>query len=172
MAKTARKSQRNLILNKDQVSQKLKRMAFEIVEYNLDEKELILAGIYDKGYELARLLKHSMEEISKAKVKLVRIDIDKVNPAESEVKMDCSADELQNKCVILVDDVLNSGRTIAFSMKVLLSSNLKKLETAILVGRSHKKFPISANYMGYELSTTIDEHVDVVVGDEMGVYLF
>ncbi len=172
MANIKGKSPRSLILNKEQVAQKLRRMAFEVLEYNLDEKELILAGIYDKGYELAKTLKQNMESVSDIAVRLVRIDIDKLNPVDSDVKMDCRPEELRNKCVILVDDVLNSGRTIAFSMKVLLSANLKKLETAILVDRSHKTFPISANYKGYELSTTIEEHVEVVVGDEMGVYLY
>lgn len=172
MSGNAVKTQKNLILTTEQVNQKLRRMAFEILENNLDEEELVLSGIFDKGYELAKILKARLEEISDVAIKLVRIDIDKQNPAGSEVRIDCQAGELSNRCVVLVDDVLNSGRTVAFSMKALLTTSLKKLETAILVERSHKTFPISANYKGFELSTTFDEHVEVVVGEGMGVYLF
>ncbi len=163
---------RNIILDKPQVLQKLRRMAFEIVEFNLDEKEIVLVGIYDKGYEIAAMLLEEMKAISKIKLKLVRLDINKEDPAADAIQLDCSHDKLKDKCVVLVDDVLNSGRTMAYAMIVLLSADIKKLETATLVDRSHKRFPISANYKGFELSTTIDEHVEVALKKDMGVYLY
>jgi len=164
---------KSLILKKDQVAQKLKRMAFEILEYNLQEKVVVLAGIYDKGYEIATVLKREMLAITPdIEVKLVKIEIDKENPIASDIRLDCLAKDLENKCVVLVDDVLNSGRTMAYSMSVLLDANIKKLETATLIDRSHKRFPINANYKGFELATTIDEHVEVVLGKNMGVYLY
>ena len=165
-------------------------MAFEIVEFNLDEKEIVLVGIYDKGFEIAKKLLEEMEGIAKMKLSLVRLDINKDDPSAGEIKLNCTPESLKNKCVvldasvaiekadvedrvvILVDDVLNSGRTMAYGMSVLLNAEIKRLETATLVDRSHKRFPISANYKGFELSTTIDEHVEVVLGKGMGVYLY
>jgi len=164
---------KSLILRKEQVAQKLKRMAFEILEHNLQEKTVVLAGIYDKGYDIASILKKEMSAITPSiEVKLVKIKIDKENPVAADIHLDCPQGDLEDKCVVLVDDVLNSGRTMAYSMSVLLDANIKKLETATLVDRSHKRFPISANYKGFELSTTIDEHVEVVLGKNMGVYLY
>jgi len=165
-------TRRNMILDKPQVLQKLRRMAFEIVEFNLDEKEIVLVGIYDKGFEIAKKLLEEMEGIAKMKLSLVRLDINKDDPSADEIKLNCSPESLKNKCVVLVDDVLNSGRTMAYGMSVLLNAEIKRLETATLVDRSHKRFPISANYKGFELSTTIDEHVEVVLGKGMGVYLY
>lgn len=164
---------KSLILKREQVAQKLKRMAFEILEYNLQEKVVVLAGIYDKGYDIAIVLKKEMSAIAPdIEVKLVKIEIDKENPIASDIRLNCSPKDLENKCVVLVDDVLNSGRTMAYSMSVLLDANIKKLETATLIDRSHKRFPINANYKGFELSTTIEEHVEVVLGKNMGVYLY
>lgn len=163
---------KSLILDKTQVRQKLRRMAFEILEFNLDEKVIVLAGIYDKGYEIANLLNTEMKAISDVELKMVRIDIDKENPSLSDISLDCAPSDLKGLCVVLVDDVLNSGRTMAYSMSVLLGAEIKKLETATLVDRSHKRFPIRANYKGFELATTIDEHVEVVLGRELGVYLY
>lgn len=163
---------RNIILDQAQVLQKLRRMAFEMLEFNLDEPEIVLVGIYDKGYDIASRLQTEMKSIASVKLRLVRLDINKDDPTASEIKLDCPPDDLRGKCVILVDDVLNSGRTMAYGMSVLLSADIKRLETATLVDRSHKRFPISANYKGFELATTIDEHVDVVLGKDMGVYLY
>ncbi|XOV91898.1 MAG: phosphoribosyltransferase family protein [Bacteroidota bacterium] len=165
-------SRHNLILSESQVRQITKRIAYEIYERNFYEKELVIVGIYEKGYKLAQLIINELKAINgKQKSKLVRLDINKQKPLAEEVKLDVPLDELKGLPIILVDDVQNTGRTFSHSLKALLEVDIKKLETAVLVNRSHKLFPILASYTGYELSTTIDEHVEVVMNKEIGVYL-
>ncbi|MEQ8878928.1 MAG: phosphoribosyltransferase family protein, partial [Cyclobacteriaceae bacterium] len=149
----------NLILSEAQVRQIIKRIAYEIYERNFNEKSLAIVGIYEKGYKLAELINDEISAINgKQKTKLIRLDINKQKPLAEEVILDVALDDLIGLPVVLIDDVQNTGRTFAHSLKALLEVDIKKLETAVLVNRSHKLFPIMASYTGYELSTTIDEH--------------
>lgn len=163
---------KSLILNNAQVEQKIKRIAYEIYENNFKEKEIILAGIYDQGYAFAGLLKEVLEDIASFKVKLIGVRLDKEAPTQSEISLTCDEKEIKNKSIILIDDVSNTGRTLAYSLKPFLSVKVKKIETAVLVNRSHTQFPISIQYTGYELSTSIMEHVEVQLKNmEKVVYL-
>ena len=153
----------SIILTGDQVMQKIRRMAFEIYENNFQEKELVIAGVCEKGMRLAELLIAALEDISPIKLNLVKIDLDKVNPMADNITINCDTNALSNKTIILVDDVLNTGKTFAYSMIPILNIKVKKIEVAVLVNRSHTEFPISSNYTGYELSTTLNEHVEVVL---------
>ncbi len=153
----------NVILTGDQIMQKVRRMAFEIYENNFQEKEIVIAGVCEKGIRLAELLFAELKDISPIKLKLVKIDLDKVNPMSSEISINCDTNTLRNKTIILVDDVLNTGKTFAYSMRPFLNIKVKKIEVAVLVNRNHTQFPISSNYTGYELSTTLNEHVEVVL---------
>lgn len=164
--------EKNLIIPEVQIRQIIKRIAFEIYENNFDEKQIAVVGIYEKGYKLAQLISDELNEINgKQKTKLVRLDINKDKPLAEEVKLDVPGEELRGLAVLLIDDVQNTGRTFSHSLKALLEFDIKKLETAVLVDRSHKLFPIMSNYTGYELSTTIDDHVEVVMKKKVGVYL-
>jgi len=154
-----------LILDTRQVKQKIKRMAYEIFEHNFKEKGIVMAGIEGQGYLLAKLLAKEVENISPLEIKLVKISLDKGAPQQSEIKLDCDLKELKKKCIILVDDVLNTGRTFAYGMKPFLTIEVKKIETAVLVNRSHTLFPIYPQYTGYELATTLKDHVEVNLGD-------
>ena len=161
---------KTLILDTRQVKQKIKRMAYEIFEHNFKEKGIVMAGIEGQGYILAKLLAKEVENISPLEIRLVKISLDKVAPQQSEIKLDCDLKDLKKKCIILVDDVLNTGRTFAYGMKPFLTIEVKKIETAVLVNRSHTLFPIYPQYTGYELATTLKDHVEVNLGDET-VYL-
>ena len=161
---------KTLILDTRQVKQKIKRMAYEIFEHNFKEKGIIIAGIEGQGYILAKLLAKEVENISPLEIKLVKISLDKIAPQQSEIKLDCDLKELKKKCIIMVDDVLNTGRTFAYGMKPFLTIEVKKIETAVLVNRSHTLFPIYPQYTGYELATTLKDHVEVNLSDET-VYL-
>ncbi len=162
-----------LILTKEQTLKKIKRIAFEVYENNFQEEEIILAGIYDRGYTFARLLQQELHNISPLKTTLVKVSLDKYAPLQSDIVLDCEINRLRNKVIILLDDVLNTGRTFAYSLKPFLNIEVKKLQTAVLVDRNHKQFPISADYVGYALSTTIQEHIEVILdeNDRLGVYL-
>ncbi|HEX5171557.1 MAG TPA: phosphoribosyltransferase family protein [Cyclobacteriaceae bacterium] len=163
--------ERSLILDDRLVKQKIRRMAYEIYENNFKEKQLVLAGIEGQGYVLAKAVMKELESVSPIVVKLVKVGIDKLAPQQSDVTLDCDIKEIKKKCVILIDDVLNTGRTFAYGLKPFLDIEVKKIETAVLVNRSHTTFPIYPKYTGYELSTTIDDHVQVDLGKEPAVYL-
>jgi len=162
-----------LILNKQQIEQKINRIAYQIFEDNLDEKEIILAGIWDRGYKLAIRLKQVLQSIASFKVTLLRVDLEKQN-SKLVAKTDLPESEWKNKVVVLVDDVLNSGKTLAYGLGVFLNTPHKKIRTVVLVDRSHKIFPIATDFVGLELSTILKEHVDVIMdvdGEEDRVYL-
>ncbi|MCP4520552.1 MAG: phosphoribosyltransferase [Cytophagales bacterium] len=163
----------NLILTYQEVQQKIKRIAHEIYEKNYHEEEIVFAGIYERGYQLAQLLEKEVDNIAKnINTSLVKISLDKYAPLQSEIELDVDIKTLENKIIILVDDVLNTGRTLAYSLKPFLNCEIKQLHTAILVDRNHPQFPISADFVGYSLSTTIQEHILVDLSeDKGGVYL-
>ncbi|MFT6866601.1 MAG: pyrimidine operon attenuation protein/uracil phosphoribosyltransferase [Cyclobacteriaceae bacterium] len=166
-------STENLILGESTVRQIIKRFAYEVYENNFTEKEIILVGVCDQGYHMAELIQQQMIQIVEStKITLVRLDIDKDNPVASDVKLDIALARLKKKSVLIVDDVLNSGRTMAHCLTALMDADIKKIETIVLVDRSHKRFPLLANYKGYELSTTLDDHVEVrLLESDFGVYL-
>jgi pyrimidine operon attenuation protein / uracil phosphoribosyltransferase len=163
--------ERTLILDHHQVTQKIKRMAFEIYENNFKEKSLVFAGIDGLGYTLAQGLAKEIESISPLKVIVAKVSLDKLAPLQSDVRVDVDGKDLKKKCIILIDDVLNTGRTLAYGMKPFLAMEVKKIEVAVLVNRSHTLFPILPQYNGYQLSTTLTDHVEVVFGKKPAVYL-
>jgi len=164
-------AERSLILDAAQVKQKIRRMAYEIYEHNFKEKNIVMAGIEGQGYVLAKLLVKEVESISPVKTTLVKVSLDKLAPQQSEIVLDCEIKGLKKKCIILVDDVLNTGRTFVYGIKPFLDIEVKKIEIAVLVNRSHTLFPVYPQYTGYELSTTIRDHVEVNLGKEIAVYL-
>jgi pyrimidine operon attenuation protein/uracil phosphoribosyltransferase len=164
-------TEKSLILDAAQVKQKIRRMAYEIYEHNFTEKNIIIAGIEGQGYVLAKLVAKEVESISPVEIKLVKVSLDKSAPQQTEVTLDCEVKSLRKKCIILVDDVLNTGRTFAYGMKPFLDIEVKKIEIAVLVNRSHTLFPVYPQYTGYELATTIRDHVEVNLGKEIAVYL-
>lgn len=165
-------SMHKTILSSDQTLQKIKRIAFEIYEKNFEEESVVLAGIKGEGYEMARLLEVFLKEISQLKVHLMQIDLNKDHPHTSPVQFDLDKQLLSRKVIIVVDDVLNTGRTLAYSLSPFLGISLKRLQVAVMVNRAHHSFPIFADYVGYALSTTLNEHIQVkLTGDEIGVYL-
>ncbi|MXV17133.1 phosphoribosyltransferase family protein [Hufsiella ginkgonis] len=154
-----------LILNKKQISQKIDRMAYQVWEDNMHEEEIVIAGIADCGFTLAKRIKEVLERISGLKVLLMRISLDK-NSSHLKASTDIPVEDCSGKAVVLADDVLNSGRTLAYGMGVFLNIPLTKLRTMVLVDRSHRIFPVSTDYTGLEISTVLREHVDVVLDDE------
>lgn len=162
-----------LILDKKQIQQKINRIAYQILEDNLEEKEIVLAGIWDRGYKIGLRLKKVLSKISELKITMLKIDLDRLN-TKLVAKTDLDEAHWKNKVVILVDDVLNSGKTLAYGLGVFLNTPHKKIRTVVLVDRSHKIFPIATDFVGLQMSTVLKEHVDVVIdveGEEDRVYL-
>ena len=162
---------KTLVLNKQQLQQKLDRLAWQIYEQNYKEKDIIIAGIANRGVLIAKKIAKKLTEISAIKVKLATIKVDKDNPFYKDIEVDISEKDYKNKVLILVDDVLNSGKTLMYGAKYFLSVPLKKLSTIVLVDRNHNRFPIKADFVGLSLSTTLKEHISVELEKNAGVYL-
>jgi len=162
--------ERILVLDKERIAYKLRRMAYEIWEKNCDEKELILIGIEKGGRILADNLATILKEISPLVVNTVSISINKKNPLNHALDFD---ENLSGKAVVLIDDVINSGKTIIYSFLAILSYDLKKLMVAVLVDRKHKSFPISSDIVGHTIATTLQDHIEVETRDNeiLAVYL-
>ena len=158
------------ILTKEVAAKKLRRLALEIIENNPDEKELILAGIRGSGSVVAACLQKNIEELSGIKIKLITLTLDKKEPKDVELSEKI---DFNNKVIILVDDVANSGKTMLYALKPFLSFHPKKIQTLALVERSHKQFPIHADYLGLSVSSTMQEHIFVEVSNTevLGAYL-
>lgn len=150
------------ILNHQEINHKIKRIAYQIYESNVNETEVILAGIDSNGYILAKKLKSNLDKISELKSVLCKVVIDKKNPL-SVIKTSLIEEEYTNKSIVLIDDVLNSGSTLIYGVKHFLNVPLKQFKTAVLVNRNHKKFPVKADFKGISLSTSLNEHIDVIL---------
>jgi len=162
-----------LILDKKQIQQKINRIAYQILEDNITEKEIVLAGIWDRGYKLALRLKKVLTKISDLKITMLKIELERKS-SRLIANTDLDESQWKNKVVILVDDVLNSGKTLAYGLGVFLNTPHKKIRTVVLVDRSHKIFPIATDFVGLQMATVLKEHVDVVMdveGEEDRVYL-
>ena len=154
--------EKNIILTHNQINNKIRRIAFQIYEGNVNEKEIILAGIDKNGFTFAKKLKTTIQKISDINPILCKVSINKKNPIE-DIKTSIPSSEYQNKSLILVDDVLNSGTTLIYGVKHFLNVPLKQFKTAVLVNRNHKKYPVKADFKGISLSTSLHEHVEVTL---------
>jgi len=160
-----------LILNATDIARKITRMAYEIAEQNADENALTLVGIRDRGYELALRLQAELKNILHIPVELHEITLDKIRPAEHDIRTSLPASGITGRVLVFVDDVANSGKTLLYAMKPLLEHLPKKVSVAVLIDRKHKQFPVSPDIVGLTLSTNMQEHVNVKLGEQEGVYL-
>lgn len=154
-------TKKTLILNKEQIQQKSKRIAYQILEDNFEERSIVLVGIADRGYVFAQRLHRILQEIAPDKdIELIKVIIEK-NKRVLEASTDQPVETAKNKAIIIIDDVLNSGRTLAYALGAFINVPLKKMRTAVLIDRSHHKFPIFSDFYGTKLSTILKEHVEV-----------
>lgn len=148
------------ILDTNNISRKLNRMAYEVFEKNYGEKELLLVGIEGNGYKVAERLEEILKKISPLKIKLSKIKMDKDSPWAAEPKINFTDKDFINKSVIIVDDVLNSGKTLMYAIKPFLDKPVKRLNVLVLVDRSHTRYPVKADFVGLSLSTTMQDHIE------------
>lgn len=162
----------NRILNHLQIQHKINRIAYQIYEANVEETEIVIAGINGGGLNFAKKIQAVLEKITSAKIVLCTVLMDKKNPLQRGVSTSIPESEYTNKSVVLVDDVLNSGTTLIYGVHHFLKTPLKQLKTAVLVNRNHKKYPVKADYKGISLSTSLNEHIQVEFSAKNdGVYL-
>jgi pyrimidine operon attenuation protein/uracil phosphoribosyltransferase len=158
------------ILSRKQISQKILRLSWEIYENNFDEKELVIVGVGEKGFLLAEELSNNLSKISSISSLLMRLDINSNKSSDKSTVL--SEKDYKNKVIILVDDVLYSGKTLMYACKRFLNTSVKKMSVLVLIDRNHNSYPIKADYVGVSLSTTLKEYIKVILlGKNQGVYL-
>lgn len=157
---------RTLLLNDHQIRQRINRIAYQVYEDNFDEKEIVIIGIWQNGFLLAEKLVSAINAICPIKTHLFQLHIDKNDQVEKEVSISATREMMAGKSIILVDDVLNSGKTLIYAMKAILDIDTRKIRTVLLVDRDHKRYPVMADFVGITLSTALQEHVSVEFGKE------
>jgi pyrimidine operon attenuation protein/uracil phosphoribosyltransferase len=161
---------KNYILSKEVAQKKLQRMAYEIIERNVGENEIILAGIKENGLVIAKKMQEFLRGVFNGRLDLIEISLDKKNVSGINISPEVNLNE---KVVIVVDDVVNAGRTLLYALRPILEFYPKKIQTLVLVERTHKAFPVTSDYVGLSIATTVEEHIIVEVeGDEInGAYM-
>ncbi len=150
-----------LVLNKLQIDQKMNRLAHQILENASDEKIIFLAGICGNGIRMANEFKRIISKHSSIQTEVFEISLNKENPLESEIKAHIDVNQLENGFIVLIDDVLNSGKTMQYGLLKLLETKVKAIKTVALVDRRHRRFPIKCDFVGITLSTTLKNRVEI-----------
>jgi len=163
--------EKKIILTSSAAAMKLRRIAYEILENNQGENHLILAGIKGSGFVVAQQLQTILAGISTISTELITISFDKKKPTAIDIS---SQIDFNDKIIIIIDDVTNSGKCLLYSLKPFLEFYPKKIQTLVLVERSHKTYPIHPDYVGLSLATTLQEHIYVEVkdGEITGAYIY
>ena len=163
-------AKKNYILDRSVANKKLRRMALEILENNAGEKQVILAGIRGSGSVVARCIQQILSETGDLKTDLITINLDKRKPKEVTLSKDI---DFNDRVIIVTDDVSNSGKTLLYSLKPFLEFHPKKIQTLVLVERTHTGFPVRPDYVGLSIATTLQEHIYVEVEGEQitGAYM-
>lgn len=158
------------ILTSEKAMMKLRRMAFEILERNNGATSISIAGIRKNGFVVAQELKAILGEISSLPIDLIEIQIDKSNPINCTIP---GGIQLKDKILIVVDDVVNSGKTLLYAILPFMQLSPKQIQTLTLVERSYKIFPVHVDYVGISLATTLQENitVEVIEGKLEGAYV-
>ncbi|MBA2745207.1 MAG: phosphoribosyltransferase [Flavisolibacter sp.] len=162
---------RNCVLDAAAITRKIKRMALEIAEQNHEDKNLVVAAINGNGEIVARCLIQELQKIGGFEISYITIQLNKKDPGNVRIEKNSVPEQ---KAILLVDDVANSGRTMLYALKPLLEVHPKKIQTLVLVERSHKLFPVQTDYRGLSISTTLQEHITVETeGNQLtGAWLF
>ena len=160
-----------LVLEHERISTIIERLAHQILQNNSESKELVLVGISGRGVAMRTRIASLLRKISSQKITEVELHVNKTEPLSEEVSTDLPLSQMKGKVVILIDDVLNSGKTLVYAMMHILKADVLRLRTVVLVDRIHRNYPIKADYVGLSLSTTIQERVEVEFGEEDYAYL-
>ena len=148
------------VLDHDQILRICNRFAFQILENSIDSDVIHIIGIKEKGFDIAKIVERELKSITKKNISLSSIKIDKKNPKDSVL-----SDSNLNKnidTIFLIDDVLNTGKTLIYSLSFLLKFNFKSIKTLVLIDRNHKQFPIKVDYKGISLSTNINDNIKLM----------
>jgi pyrimidine operon attenuation protein/uracil phosphoribosyltransferase len=148
----------NSILSAEDIARKIRRMAFEVAERNADCDSLVIAGVAGNGVVVANAVIKELQQIIQCPIEFLTISINKDTPLETSLDKEIDFD---NRTIIVVDDVANSGRILLYALKHFLLYQPKSIQTLVLIERSHKLFPIQTDYVGLSIATTLQEHITV-----------
>ena len=154
-------SEKSLILNNDRIQKIIDRLAYQILENHSEASKLIFCGIAGNGFAFGEKVAERIRQFGGVEVLFCKVNINKENPHLHEISIENDTVFKDAVSVILVDDVLNSGKTLMFAAKKILQYPVNELKTLVLVDRHHRKFPIRSDYVGLSLTTTLKEHVEV-----------
>ena len=141
------------------------RIAHEILENTTEIDTLYIGGICGNGSVLVEKFKQILTKNSQLKVVSFHIDLDKEEPLSRTIGLDIDSQELNKSFVVLVDDVVNSGKTMQFALMKILESNPQTIKTVALVDRTHRRYPIKCDFVGLTLSTTMKDRVEVELNE-------
>ena len=160
----------NIILDCLDVENKIKRISLEILEDNIDQEKLIFFGVSKNGKIIAKKIIDFINQNSKIESELVGVEINSNSNRNLAFDKEFKADSLS---LVIVSDVSQSARTLQLIISNLMLENPFKIKTAVMVNRDHSLFPVKINFSGLNLSTSVNEHVDVEVNkdEEFTVYL-
>ncbi|MEM7162288.1 MAG: phosphoribosyltransferase family protein [Bacteroidota bacterium] len=149
------------ILDAEKIDKIIKRIAHQILENFFGEKEIIMVGIDRQGFLFAERIQTEIHQLSDLNVRLFKLRFDKLNPLEEEYDFSGKMSDLEKANIVLVDDVLNSGKTLAYALRFIMEVNVKQIFSTVLIDRFHRRYPVRADFVGLTLSTTLQEHIAV-----------
>lgn len=150
-----------IVLSKIQIDQKITRLAHQILENSSEEKTIFLAGICGNGIKIAKQLEVIINSNSSVNTHVFEITLSKEKPLEFPIEATISTSELNGGFIVLIDDVLNSGKTMQYALLKLLEVPVRAIKTVALVDRRHRRYPIKCDYVGITLSTTLKNRVEI-----------
>jgi len=155
------------ILNHHEINQKITRLAYEILEEYIDEKELYLIGINNNGMNLQKALILELKKVSKKlKIHPQNIRLNPASPNTNEIQLDLPLKKLIDKNILIVDDVASTGRTLYYAAAHFNTIIPKSIKVAVLVDRKHKSFPIHVDFVGRSLATTLNNNILVYLDSQ------
>ena len=155
-----------VILNHQQIQQKITRLGHELLENCFEENNICIGGIHGNGYLLAKTISEIISSNSNISVDCFEIQINKLKPWKDEITVNIDDKKLKKGYVIIVDDVINSGKTMQYALVKILEKPTKAIRTMVLVDRKHRRYPIKADIVGISLSTTLKDRVEVELNKE------
>ena len=162
---------KSIVLNQEQIKQKIERIAYEILENTFEEKEIFVGGIAGNGFLLAERIVSKLNEISDQQIKLFEVTVNKDNPNDFAINLSIDDQDLSQSTIIIFDDVINSGRTMIHAVKRILDNKISVLKVASLVNRTHRRYPVQADFVGLNMSTTLKDNIIVELGAKEIAYL-
>jgi pyrimidine operon attenuation protein/uracil phosphoribosyltransferase len=161
----------SIVLNQTQIKQKTERIAFEILENSFEEETIFIAGIAGNGFTLAERIAHHLTTITDQEVRLFAVQVQKDNPLDAPITLSIADEDLTNQMVVIIDDVINSGRTMIHAVRRLLENKINILKVATLVNRTHRRYPVQADFVGLNIATTLKDNIIVELESTEVAYL-